>query len=103
MDKEVIVNRFRAVGISEAIGNSQDVTKKVESRFFYIWVLFHDHSPITGLQEKGEGISLTSLYHFHPLHRHRDISRAITVESSPLHIDSSQTQTGNLWFPSATR
>ena len=40
---------------------------------------------------KGEGISLTPLYHFHPLHRHLDISWATTAESSPLHIASSRT------------
>ena len=57
--------------------------------FFSIWVFAHDHSRITGLQGKGEGISLTPHYHFHPLHRHFDISRAITAESSPLHIASS--------------
>ena len=52
--------------------------------------------------------SLTPLYHFHPLHRHLDISWAITagsstlrIASSPLHIDSSWTWTGNLWFPRA--
>ena len=56
--------------------------------FFSIWVFFHDHSRITGLQGKGEGISLTPHYHFHPLHRQLDISRAITTESSPLHIAS---------------
>ena len=71
--------------------------------FFSIWVFFHDHSRITGLQGKGEGISVTPHYHFHPLHRHLDISRAITAESSPLHIASSRTRTGNLWFPSASR
>ena len=38
--------------------------------FFYIWVSFHDHSRITGLQGKGEGISLTSHYHFHLPYRH---------------------------------
>ena len=38
----------------------------------------------TGLQGKGEGISLTPLYHFHPLHGHLDVSRAITADSSPL-------------------
>ena len=54
--------------------------------FFSIWVFFHDHSQFTGLQGKGEGISLTPHYHFHPLHRHLDISRVITAESSPLHI-----------------
>ena len=38
----------------------------------------------------GEGgdIYLTPLYHFHSLRRHLDISRAITAESSPLHIGS---------------
>ena len=70
--------------------------------FFSIWVFFHEHSWITGLQGKGEGISLTPHYHFHPLHRHLDISRTITAESSPLHIASCRTRTGSLWFPSAS-
>ena len=52
---------------------------------FFSCVFFHNHSRITGLQGKGEGISLTPQYHFHPLHRYLDISRAITAESSPLH------------------
>ena len=60
--------------------------------FFSIWVFFHEHSRMTGLQGKGEGISLTPHYHFHPLHRQLDISRAITAESSPLHIASSRTR-----------
>ena len=47
--------------------------------FFSIWVFFHEHSRFTGQQGKGEGISLTPLYHFHPLHRHLDISWAITA------------------------
>ena len=71
--------------------------------FFPIRVFFHEHSQSTGQQGKGEGIYLTPLYHFHPLHRHLDISRAITAESSPLHIAGSRTRTGNLWFPSASR
>ena len=74
-----------------------------ENNFFSSWVFFHNHSRTTALQGKGEGISLTPHYHFHPLHRHLDISRAITAESSPLHIGSSRTRTGNLWFPSASR
>ena len=41
-----------------------------------VWVFFHDHSQFTGQQEKGEGISLTPLYHFHPLYRHLDIELA---------------------------
>ena len=71
--------------------------------FFSIGVFFHDHSRITGLQGKGEGISLTLYYHFHPLHRHLDISREITAESSPLHVGSSRTRTRNLWFLSESR
>ena len=71
--------------------------------FFSLWVLFHERSQFTGQQGKWEGIYLTSFNHFHPLHIHLDISRAITAESSPLHIASSRTRTGNLWFPIASR
>ena len=59
-------------------------------------------SQFAGQQGKGEVISLTCVYHFHQLHRHFRISGVVTAESSPLHIASSQTQTGNLWFPSAS-
>ena len=59
--------------------------------FFSIWVFFHQFSRITGLQRKGKEISLTPHYHFHQLHRHLDISRAITAESLPLHIATSRT------------
>ena len=71
--------------------------------FFPIWVFFHEHSRITGVQDKGKGISLTPHYHFHPLRRHVDISREITADSSPLHIASSWTRTKHLWFPRASR
>ena len=64
--------------------------------FFSIWIFCYDHSRITGLKGKGEGIFLTPHYHFHPLHRHLDITRAITAERSPLHIASSRTWIGNL-------
>ena len=33
-------------------------------------------------------ISLAPLYHFHQIHRHLDVSRAIAAENSPLHIAS---------------
>ena len=56
--------------------------------FFFVWVFFHEHSQITVLQGKGEGIPLTPQYHFHPLHRHLDISREFTAESSHLHVAS---------------
>ena len=68
----------------------------------FFWVFLQDYSWITGLRGKGENISLTHHYHFHPLHRHLDISRVITEESSPLHIVSNHTWTENLWFPSAS-
>ena len=40
--------------------------------------------------------------HFYLLHRHLDNSRAITTESVPLQNASSQTLTGNFWFPSVS-
>ena len=51
------------------------------------------------LQDRRGRGRTTPHYHFHPLHGHLDISRAITAESSPLRIANSRTQTGNLWFP----
>ena len=75
---------------------------KVFLFFFYLGFLSQTFT-IHETAGEGEGIYLTPLYHFHLLHRHLDISRAITAESSPLHIVGSRTRTGNLWFPSATR
>ena len=53
------------------------------------------------LVEIKEFPSLTPLYQFHLLHRYIGISRAISVESSLLHIASDRTWTGKLCFPSA--
>ena len=39
------------------------------------------------MQGKVEAISLTPHYDFHPIHRDLDISRVITVERSPLHME----------------
>ena len=72
--------------------------KKFFFLFFSKWVFFHEHSRMTGLQGKGEDISLTPHYHIHPLRRHLDISWVITAESSPLHMVSSRTRTGNFGF-----
>ena len=49
--------------------------------FFSIWVFFHEHSQITGLQGKEESIPLTTHDHFHPLHRQLDMGQAITALS----------------------
>ena len=45
---------------------------------------------------------LTPLYHFNPFHEHLDISRAITLESTPQHVASNQIWARNFWFPSAS-
>ena len=60
---------------------------------FFICVFFHEHSRFIGQLGKVEAISVTSLYHFHPTHRHLDIGRTITAGSSPLHIVISQSRT----------
>ena len=41
-------------------------------------------------------------HYFHPLRRHLDLSQAVTAESSALHIGSSRTRYGNLWFLSVS-
>ena len=75
--------------------------------FFLFYLAFILSQSFTNQRTAGEGwghfLNLTLHYHFHALHRHLDISQAITAESSPLHIGSSRTRTGNLWFPSASR
>ena len=70
---------------------------------FSIWVFLQEHSRVTGQLQKGDAIFSIPLYIFLPPHRQLDISRAITAENSPLHIASSQTPAGNLWFPRASR
>ena len=102
-DKEKYV--YNASGITFDWGGSwrfgNDFTRNVvifdadnSSSFFFFFsirVFFHENSRFTGQLWKGEGIYLTPLYHFHPLHSHRDISRAFTAETSPLHIAGSRT------------
>ena len=62
---------------------------------YFIFFGFHSQQ-FRNHRTAGEGISLTPPYHFHPLHRHLDISRAITTDGSSLHIGSSWTRSGNL-------
>ena len=71
--------------------------------FFFYLGFFQEHSRITGLQGKGEGISFTPHCHFHPLHRHLDIDGAITAESLPLHIASGRALFGTLDYSSEAR
>ena len=70
--------------------------------FFYLGFLSRTFT-IHGTAGEGGGYLLTPLYHFQPLHRHLDISRATNAGNSPLHIAGSRTRTGNLWFSSASR
>ena len=85
------------------LGNKMFLFKLWLKLFFSVWVFFHKHSRFTGQQGKGETISLTPLHHFHPLHGHLNISRAITAESSSMYIAISWTRTVNLWFSMASR
>ena len=80
---------------------------KLKLGFFFFsfsicFFFFHKHSRFTGQQGKREDIYLTPLYHLYQLHRHLDISRAVTAESSPQHIASSRTRTQNLRFSSTS-
>ena len=50
----------------------------------YLGFFFSQHSRFTWQQGKGDAISLTLLYHFHPRHRHLEITQVITAEGSPL-------------------
>ena len=56
--------------------------------FFSLWVFFCDHSRFKSQQGKGKAMSLTPLYHFHPLHRYLDIRREITAKISLLRVKS---------------
>ena len=58
--------------------------------FVPVWVFFHEHSQITGLQGKWECRSLTPDNYFHLLYRRLDISRAITVDFRELISTHSQ-------------
>ena len=76
--------------------------------FFFFFFFFFYLGFISGTftnyltAREGEGISLIPQCYFHLLLRQLDISRAITAESTPLHIASSRTQTVNLGFPRAS-
>ena len=94
---ESTCSTYYAEGVNSVLHN---VKADDRSIFFPIWVFFHEESLFTGQLGKSEAISLTSLFHFHQLHRHLDISQAITAGSSPLNIASSRSRTWNLWFPS---
>ena len=70
--------RWLTIGICKSLR-----VRRVNYKYFFsIWFFFHKHSRFTGQQGKWQGIYLTPFYHFLSLHRHLDISRLSTVESS---------------------
>ena len=54
--------------------------------FFFSGFSFTNIQDSRDSSGRGRLFFLSPLYHFHPLHRHLEISRAITKESLPLHI-----------------
>ena len=72
----------------------------INTFFFYLGFLSR---PFTHHRTAGEGGGhfFNSSLQLPPASQ--TLTRAITTESSPLHIGSSRSRTGNLWFPSASR
>ena len=70
--------------------------------FFYLCFLSQRFTNHRTAREGGGHFFNSSLPLPPALHRNLDISRTITADSSPLHIVSSRTRPGNLWFPSAS-
>ena len=91
-------NGYRSEITTEPENNLSCMIDPAFRSFFSIWVFFHGYSGCTGQQGKEEGIYVTPFYHFHLLHRQLDIIQTITAKSSPLHIASSWTRTGNKGF-----
>ena len=48
--------------------------------FFSIWVFFNNHLRITGLQGKGESVSLAPHHHLDPLRRRLGIGQMVPAE-----------------------
>ena len=76
-----------------------DIVFKVLERlnilfFFHLGILSQPFTNHRTAGEEGGHFFKELNYHFHPLHRHLDISRTITAERSALHIGSSPTRAG---------
>ena len=77
---------------------------RIPNFFFYLGFSFTNIHDSQDSWRRGRGYLFNSSLSLHnPLAMHLDISWAITAEGSPLHIATSRTRTGNLWFPSASR
>ena len=61
-------SRISSISVKICVLHSWLSTRRqIQAFFFPIWVLFHEHSRITGLQGKGEGIPLTLYIIMHKL------------------------------------
>ena len=93
--------------ISSICGQGQCINNHVVfcASCFFNWFSFTNirESQDCRGRRKGEAISFYLLCHFHPLLRHLDITRAITAESSRLHITSDPALAGNPFFLSSSR
>ena len=79
---------FTPEGVSEVLMKVAVVLQSQVFRISFFYLGFLSQITFTNYRTAGEGgISLTPYYHFHLLHRHLDMSRANTAESSPLHIE----------------
>ena len=99
----LIISPWDLTQIAIKLGTKHVVYQRLAN--FFICFLFLSGFSFTNIhksRDRREGNSLNSHYHFHPLYRYLDISRAIIAESSPVHMIGSRTRTGYLWFPSAS-
>ena len=96
-----VVNFSIKVCLEIYVKEATKMPEKDSNAFFFLsgfsFTSIHDSQDC-----RGSGGYLSPLCHFHPLHRHLDISQGIAAESSPLGIASSRTRTRNLRFPSAS-
>ena len=100
------VNKEPPLGLerrSQRFNTSPIVWLATRTIFFFFYLGFLSRTfTIHKTAGEGGGYLFNSSLPLPPAYRLLDISRVITAGSSPLRIAGSGTQTGNLWFPSAS-
>ena len=102
VDKQTILVIKQVVIVETITATKEPTFAKIPFFFFYLGSLSRTFM-IPKTTEEGEGYFFNFILPLLPLHRHLDISRAITAEDSPLHIVGSWTPIANSWFPSTSR
>ena len=99
------VNNLYGWAVSQKLSLNDFKWVEDSSEFDGSFIFFLSGFSFTNIHNSldGRGRGRVSLYHIYSLHRHLDISRTIAADSSPLHIASSWTQIGHLWFLSESR